>query len=164
MMNISRYIAFLLITSVASLQVISCGPKEEADDEPIVTTSSPPPSDEITQQQIEEMADRSLSEVVMEGGFSFDTQRMVSIDLRFAKNQNHTEISIYAIKDSSMERPGSLLEHGVLYNASRYRGMLSVPTYINYLTVISRGSFSKSVEVTIDKYNRAHYVFEEFLL
>ena len=164
MMNISRYLAVLLITTLASLHVISCGPKEETGDEPIATTSSPPPSDEITQQQIEEMADRSLNEVAMEGDFSFDTQRMVSIDLRFSENQNHTEISIYAIKDSSVEIPGSLLEHGVLYNASRYRGMLSVPTYINSLTVISRGSFSENVEVTIDKYNRAHYAFEEFLL
>jgi len=164
MKNFSRYIAFLLITTVTSLHVISCGPEEEADDEPIPTSPSPPPSDEITQQQIEEMADRSLNEVDMEGTFSFETQRMVSIDLHFSESQNHTEISIYAIKDNSEQPPGNLLEHGVLYNSTRYRGMLSVPTFINSLTIVSKGGFSETVEVTIDKYNRAHYVFEEFLL
>ncbi len=164
MKNISRYIAFLLITTVCSLHVLSCGPKEEPDDVPITTSPSPPPTDEITQQQIEEMADLSLSEVDMEGSFSFETQRMVSIDLRFSESQNNTEISIYAINDNTVEQPGNLLEQGVLYNSTRYRGMLSVPTSINSLTVISNGGFSETVVVTIDKYNRAHYLFEGFLL
>lgn len=161
MKNISRYIAFLLITTLVSLHILSCGQKEGEDDEPVTTNPSPPP-DEITQQQIEEMAERSLSEVNIEGNFSFETQKMISIDLHFSESQNNTEISIYAANDNSIEAPGNLLEQGVLYNSSRYRGMLSIPTFINSLTVISSGDFSETVVISIDKYNRIYHVFKEF--
>ena len=161
---ISRHIALLLITTVCSLNILSCGSKGESDDEPITPPPSPPPLDGITQQQIEEMADRSLDEVDIEGSFSFETQRMVSVDLHFSESQDNTKISIYAIKNNVVEPPGNLLEQGVLYNSSRYRGMLSVPTFINSLTVISSGDLSETVVINIDKYNRAHYEFEEVLL
>lgn len=159
-----RNLAALLIITTNSLPIVSCGSKEGSDNEPISPSSSPSASDEITQQQIETMATRSLNEVDMQGEFTFDTQRMVSIDLHFSESQNNSEISIYTMDDNNPETSGKLLERGVLYNSSRYRGMLSVPTFINSLTITSNGDTSGSVVISIDKHNRVHHVFEEFLL
>lgn len=118
-------------------------------------------STQLTQQQIEKMAILSLTNIEVDEHFLFTTQRMVSIDLRFANEQLATDILIYSDFDLRTQSPINLLEKGVLNNSSRYRGMVSVDSSIDSLIVVIGGSLQTVTEIVINSADRINYLFEE---
>ncbi|PCJ46467.1 MAG: hypothetical protein COA99_02600 [Moraxellaceae bacterium] len=145
--------------------LVSCGPSDKEEERKIIQVAQAEESqaDTITQQQIEDLAIYSLDEIQMGGDFSFSTQKMVTFDLRFSEIQNVAQISIYMYTGEDGSASKDLLERGVIYNSARYRGMLTVPSYVDSLLVVKDGALSDAIEVAIDQNNRLQFTFEEWL-
>ena len=116
---------------------------------------------QLTQQEVEKMATLSLTNIEVDDNFLFATQRMVSIDLNFAHNQQSTAISIYSGIESNSQEPINLLEKGLLNNGNRYWGMVSVDSSTDSLLVVINGNTSDATEISINNSDAIYYLFEE---
>lgn len=146
--------------------VTACGSSEENSQVGAVETTTDSTTiaatpEIFTQEQVEQLADLSLKDIEVASDFTFATQRMVTLDLRFSKIQDMAQIAIYSELDQSSQTSGRLLEKGQIQNSARYRGMLSVSTTVDSLIVVANDNFSAAVTVLIDRNDRAHYIFEE---
>jgi len=102
----------------------------------------------------------SFGDLNIEGGFTFVTQRVVELDLRFAQYQNLTHISIYSELDPDTAEPAKLLERSELQNSDRYHSWLTVPSRIQALIAVIDGDMLAEQELPIDRNQRINFTFE----
>ncbi|NRB38211.1 MAG: hypothetical protein HRU20_07040 [Pseudomonadales bacterium] len=129
----------------------------------ILCSSCDMSSDENKDQTVQEGSEEEaglFSELSIDGDFTFETQRLVNIDIRFSQRQALTSLSLYSERDANTGAPTKLLEQAELHNADRYRTSITVPGYIQVLVAIIDGDIYVEQELSIEKDNRINFTFE----
>jgi len=162
-MTFYQYKLRLILFFILTLLLSSCGDSDESEEEVVQT---PPAENSMTiniknQNIIEQEATKSLNSVSTEGNFSFETQRMVSVDLIFLTTQFQEKISIYSAIDPNSNTPENLLEQGTIVQSNNYKSMLVVASALSTLTVVRNDDFSNSVEITINNNDLLTHTFQE---
>ena len=113
------------------------------------------------QNKIEQEATKSLSTINTQGSFTFETQRMVTVELHFLTTQFQENISIYSSIDASSNTPVNLLEQGTINQSNSYKTMLTVATALSALIVVRNNDFSTLVAVEINSHDLLTHTFQE---
>lgn len=158
-MNISKTKSFIILSvTLLCLPLTSCnsgGGDSSSPSSPITT----PQDDEVSQQEIEAMANSSMAHINVQEGFTFETQRIVTVHLNFPSIQYDTQIAIYSGFDTSSDTPIHLIEQGTLSQSTQYRTLLSVPSSSNTLFVSLNQNLVSLSEIVITANNTAHFFF-----
>ncbi|MBL4830912.1 MAG: hypothetical protein JKY55_13640 [Aliivibrio sp.] len=154
---INRLIIILSVV-LLYLPLTSCnsgGGDSSSPSSPITT----PQYDEVSQQEIEAMAESSMAHIDVQDGFTFETQRIVTVHLNFSSIQYDTQIAIYSSFDTSSDTPIHLIEQGTLNQSTHYRTLLSVPSSSNKLFISINQDLVSPSELAIATDNTAHFFF-----
>jgi len=162
-MFLSQYNRVLVLSFILAPLIYACGESEDVETEVVQTL---PVENTMTnnieaQNLIELEATKSLNTVTMEGDFSFETQRMVTVDLYFLSTQYQEKITIYSAIDASTNTPIDLLEQGTIIQANNYKSMLAAATTLSSLIVVRNDDFSKQVVITINENGLLTHTFQE---
>jgi len=162
-MILSQHNQVLMLFFILAPLIYACGESEDVEAEvvqplPVENTMT---SNIEAQNLIELEATKSLNTVTMEGNFSFETQRMVTVDLHFLTTQYQEKITIYSAIDASTNTPIDLLEQGTIIQAKSYKSMLAAATTLSALIVVRNGDLSKPVVITINNNGLLTHTFQE---
>lgn len=164
-MILSQYNRVSMFLLILAPLLYACGESEDAEAEVEVVQSLPVENSMTTnieaQNSIELEATKSLNSVTMEGSFSFETQRMVTVDLHFLATQFQEKISIYSAIDASSNTPINLLEQGTIIQANSYQSMLAAATTLSSLIVVRNDDVSKAVVIAINNNDLLTHTFQE---
>ncbi len=138
--------------------------KPPAIEETASAAASPTPEEfnEISQDKIEEMAEKSLNTAVVDTDFDFQSQRSITLDLNFTHTQLETKVGIYSALDTQSDTPTNLLEQGLINQSNRYRSTLSITTEVASIFIVINDDENNFVEVAIDRNTNISYHFEEY--
>ena len=145
--------------------ISSCGSSDRSPD----TEVKPPAievadneTNELSQQQIENIAVKSLNTATIDDNFDFQNQHSIRLNLYFSHLQLGTKVSIYSAFDTQTNTPINLLEQGVINQSNRYKSSLSVSNEVQSIFIIRNDDDSNFVEIIIAQDTNISYHFEDY--
>jgi len=148
---------WLLLTVFVS----SCGSSDSSPGTQVKPPTTEPETD-LTQQQIEAIAEQSLKNASIEGDFTFNNQRSIQLGLSFSYEQVATKLSIYGAFDTQNNLPTNLLEQVVIIQSTHYKTHLSISSDIESIFIVKDEDENNAIKISLDRNSNISYHFEEY--